>query len=426
MPFNHEAVAALPSGANADAALIRAMCERRFAYVLDTGEDSRNFVAVDPSSGVVPLYLIQSGNLFQYDSADSTTTHDGVTCLVSSDGKRYKTNAIAAPYAVLSRTVTAQPSSPTSGDSYIVPTAATGAAWAGQDGKIAIYTARGWQFAISPIGREIYVRDVDTYYHRNASGTWTAGVGAVALQTGSVTLPNVLGATASFVIKVENQTTNAPPVSPSTPTAYIIGPSPTGSWSGNAGKLAICLTAGSFTIIAPATGDQVYDKARGAVFQFNGTAWTATNGVFADSKTVTNDVRSGTSTVIPWDDTIPQISEGTEVISTTVTPKSVTNKLRVRFEASLSPDTGGIDVTAALFLNSVTNAIRSTSIYLASINHSAPVVLTHEFVPATTSPITLSVRVGPAAGGVYWNGTSTGRRLGGNQVITLTVDEIIA
>ncbi|WP_448043823.1 DUF2793 domain-containing protein [Bradyrhizobium liaoningense] len=286
MTFSHEAVTALPSGANADAAAIRSMCERRFAYVLDTTESAANFVAVDPVSGTLPLYLIQSGILFQYDSTDSTTVADGVTCLVTNEGKRYKTNGVAAPYAVLSRSTSAQPGSPSVGDTYIVPTAATGAAWSGQDGKIAIYTARGWQFAVSPIGREIYVRDVDAYYHRNDSGVWTAGVGSVALQVNSVTLQNVLGANASFVIKVENQTTNAPPVSPSPPTAYIIGPSPTGSWAGNAGKLAMCLTAGTWTIITPATGDTVYDKAQANSYRFDGSAWISSTGVWVGRASV--------------------------------------------------------------------------------------------------------------------------------------------
>ncbi|MGJ4932181.1 DUF2793 domain-containing protein [Bradyrhizobium sp. HKCCYLS2038] len=426
MTFAHEAVAALPNGANADAAAIRAMCERRFAYVLDTTESASNFVAADPVSGVLPQMLFQNGNGFLLDPLDSTTTADGVTCLVTFDGKRYKTNAVAAPHSVLSRTTTTQPGSPTVGDTYIIPTAATGAAWSGQDGKIGVYTARGWQFVVSPIGREIYVRDVDAYYHRNASGTWTGGVGTIALLAGSVTLQNVLGANASFTVKVENQTTNTPPASPSPPAAYIIGSSPTGAWAGNAGKLAICLASGTFTIITPVAGDQVYDNARNTTFQFNGSAWVATNGVIADTKSVFNNVRGGSGTAIPWDDTIPQISEGVQVISTTFTAKSVTNKLRIRFDASLIPDTGGIDVTAALFLNSNSNAICATSVYLASINHPGPITLLHEFVPATTSSITLSVRVGSAVGAVYWNGTSSARKLGGSQAVSLTVDEIIA
>lgn len=375
MTFAHEAVAALPSGANADAAAIRAMCERRFAYVLDTSESAASFVAVDPVSGVLPLYLIQSGILFQYDSTDSTTVADGVTCLVTSDGKRYKTNGVTAPYSVLSRSTNAQPASPSVGDAYIIPTAATGTAWAGQDGKVGIYTARGWQFAVSPIGREIYVRDVDAYYHRNNSGTWIAGVGAIALQANSVTLQNVLGANASFVIKVENQTTNAPPASPSPPAAYIIGPSPTGAWAGNAGKLAICLTAGSFTIITPAVGDTVYDKAQANSFRFNGTTWVSSTGIWVGRTSVfsaggapNSGLLGGNSNLYTYSVLTPPTSTKRQVIDTptkiTYQAKKVGALLRFHYTADchFAPGTSGVSVSnnpvvLALFRDSESNAV---------------------------------------------------------------------
>lgn len=373
MTFAHEAVAALPNGANADAALIRAMCERRFAYVLDITEDSRNFIAVDPVSGVLPQVLFQNNISFLFDPTDSTTTHDGVTCLVTSDGKRYKSGTITPPYSVLSRSTSAQPASPSVGDAYIVPTAATGAAWAGQDGKVAIFTARGWQFAVSPIGREIYVRDVDTYYHRNNSGTWTAGVGAIALQANSVTLQNVLGANASFVIKVENQTTNIPPVSPIPPTAYIIGPSPTGSWAGNAGKLAMCLTAGSWTIITPAVGDTVYDKAQANSFRFNGTTWVSSTGVWV-GRASTFSVGAaptspgGNNNIYTYSVTVPPNVVQRRSVDTATTLTYAAKKagavLRFHYTADcrFGPGTSGVPqsnvpVVLALFRDSETNAI---------------------------------------------------------------------
>jgi hypothetical protein len=284
LSFNHEAVAALPAGANADAAAIRAMCERRFAYTLAASESATDFVAVDPVSGVIPLYLIQNSTLFAYDAADSTTTHDGVTCLVSFEGKRFKSGVIQPPYSVLDKDLVAQPASPAVGDTYLIPTAATGTDWAGKDGKIGIYTAAGWRFAISPIGRELYVRDEDAKYYRNSAGTWTAGVGSIPLAANSVKITNILGAKASYVIKVENQTTNAPPASPVAPVAYIIGSSPTGAWAGNAGKLAVCLVTGTFTLITPDEGDEVYDKTLNNVYRFNGTAWVSAAGAMARYK----------------------------------------------------------------------------------------------------------------------------------------------
>lgn len=92
MSFDHDAVAALPVSSNADKALIRALTVKRFAYCLDASENASDFVAIDPDAGTIPLYLLQNGILFQYDSTDTTTDADGITCLVTSDGKRYKYN----------------------------------------------------------------------------------------------------------------------------------------------------------------------------------------------------------------------------------------------------------------------------------------------------------------------------------------------
>jgi hypothetical protein len=280
MSFNHEAIAALPVGSAADKALMRAMATRRMAYCLSSTESAASFTAVDPDAGTIPLYIIQNALLFQLDPVDTTTAPDGVTCLVTADSKRYKTTTLNYPWSVLTRATIAEPALPAVGDRYLIPTAATGADWAGKDGTIGIFTAAGWFFAVVPIGRLLYVQDETAFYHRNASGVWTAGVGSIALGPASVNITNVLGAKASYVVKVENQTTNTPPVSPTAPTAYIIGPSPTGSWSGNAGRLAICLVAGTFTIITPATGDQVFDKSLNINYQFNGTTWISSAGAF--------------------------------------------------------------------------------------------------------------------------------------------------
>lgn len=189
------------------------------------------------------------------------------------------------PSSVLSRSIVAQPVTPAVGDRYLIPTAATGAAWAGMDSRVGVYTAAGWRFAVLPTGRFIYVEDETAFYYRDVSGNWTAGVGSIVLLSNSVTLQNVLGANASFAIKVENQTTNAPPASPTAGAAYIIGPSPTGAWAGNAGKLAMCLAAGAFTIINPVNGDTVYDKALQTAVTFSsGTAWVPTFGAVLNSK----------------------------------------------------------------------------------------------------------------------------------------------
>lgn len=258
------------------------MLTRRTPLTLAASEDLANITVVDPATGVVPLYVIQNGTLYEYDSLDTTTAASAV-CLVSGDvsGLRYKSGGITPPYSVLTKDTVAQPVSPapTIGDAYLIPTGATGTDWAGKDGKLGIYSRAGWQFAISPIGRSLYVEDTNTRWYRNAAGTWVSGFGAVNVGPGGINITNILGAKASFVVKVENQTTNTPPASPVAPVAYIVGPAPAGGWSAySPGDLAVCLVSGTFTRIVPAAGDVVYDKSAGLPYSWTGSAWQTANG----------------------------------------------------------------------------------------------------------------------------------------------------
>lgn len=281
MSFPHEVIAALPTAAPADKERLRDMCTRRFAYCLADDEAASDFVAKDPVSSIPPLNLIQGGTLFAYDETDTTTSASAV-CLVTNDACRYKSGVVEPPYSVLTYSTTAQPADVdvSDGDTFLLPIGATGADWAGKAGQIAIRVGAKWHFAINPIGRKLYVEDENTFYYRNESGVWTAGNGANEFAANSIPITAIIGTKASFVVKIENQTTNAPPASPVAPVAYIIGPSPTGAWAGLAGQLAICLVDGVFTIIAPNAGDQVYDKALSKAITYTGSAWDAANNAF--------------------------------------------------------------------------------------------------------------------------------------------------
>ncbi len=275
MPTYHEAIAALPVGSAAVKASLRAMSVRRFGYCLTTAESLQTVTVVDPDAGTIPLVVVQNGLTFSYDSADTTTAHDGTTCLVSADGKRYKIDTFSYPSSVLDKDLTAPPGSPSVGDKYIVGTAATGA-WSGHDGAVAFYASRGWIFATIPIGRPIYVEDETAFYHRNAGGTWTRGFGSLPFSANTIPRSAVIGQ--PFRHLVINQITNAPPGSPATADSYIVGSVPTGAWAGHAGKLAICEDGSTFTIYTPRTGELVFDIANNKDYRFNGTAWVSAFG----------------------------------------------------------------------------------------------------------------------------------------------------
>lgn len=129
------------------------------------------------------------------------------------------------------------------------------------------------------------------------------------------------------------------------------------------------------------------------------------------------------SAVIPYDDTIPQSSEGTEVMSVSITPKSATNKLRARFSIWAGA-TGGQYLVAAALFNGSANAVLVSVGTVSSSGFLAQISGEYQYTPGSTSPVTISLRVGPSAGTIRLNGTPAGRAFGGASRCTLVVEEI--
>lgn len=280
MAVNHDVVASIPAGAGdlVRKDLLRQLLVQRSAYVLADSEDSRELVALDPDFGVKILSIIYKGMIFNLDPLDATTAHDGISCLLSFEGLRYKVVSLPFPSYVISKSITDPPVSPAPAisDSYLIFSASSGD-WALQTGNIAIFTARGWEFVIPRIGQFVYVSDEAGYYHLDENGDWINGVGAAALSAASVKISNLIGSGKNLRIAVVNQTTNDPPASPSMGDAYVIGSSPTGDWAGNAKSIAIW-EGFSWAKYAPAKGWLIYDIAQDADFKFSGTTWQTASG----------------------------------------------------------------------------------------------------------------------------------------------------
>lgn len=136
-------------------------------------------------------------------------------------------------------------------------------------------------------------------------------------------------------------------------------------------------------------------------------------------------VNTALTATIPLDDTIPQSAEGIEILNVSITPKSTTNKLRVRFTGQAAVASADI-IACAMFLNSETGArvARHTS---HTTGFSETVCLEHEFVPGSTSAQTIRIRVGCGGAGAFrFNGSSSARLFGGVARTTLIVEEIKA
>lgn len=135
------------------------------------------------------------------------------------------------------------------------------------------------------------------------------------------------------------------------------------------------------------------------------------------------------TTTIPYDDTKPQSSEGTEILSASLTPKKATNRIRALFFGFGAADgaVGGL-IIAAMFRNSDADAINATAAAsLTPTNGLQNLVLSYEDSPGAVSAQTYKVRVGPnAAGNARMNGTSAARLFGGIARAVLILEEIEA
>ena len=135
---------------------------------------------------------------------------------------------------------------------------------------------------------------------------------------------------------------------------------------------------------------------------------------------------SSTTSVIGFDDTLPLISEGLQILSQVLSTSSATNKILVEVSLPFVASSGANAwVAAAVFRDSV--CIASTVFITAGANFGGPVSLSILDSPGATSA-TYSVRYGPGATGAtaYNNGTAGQRFLGGASISTLTLSEIQA
>jgi hypothetical protein len=111
--------------------------------------------------------------------------------------------------------------------------------------------------------------------------------------------------------------------------------------------------------------------------------------------------------VIPVDNTVPQNTEGAEMMVLTMTPKDVAHRLRVEFEVFGAPSGGVTGVVAALFQDAKPDAIYVSAITLPD-GYAGTIVGRHEMAAGQVTPITFKLRVGVSANSFYSNGNSGG------------------
>ena len=163
------------------------------------------------------------------------------------------------------------------------------------------------------------------------------------------------------------------------------------------------------------SGDTGVDK-------FEGT--TIAGHVIQVANYTTGTMATGT-TIIPYDNTIPQITEGTQFMSLAFTPKKANSKLKIIVNILLGASTTQ-SMVIAVFRDGTSNAIGSAfdaRAYAPGAGGCTSFIL---YVDANSiSSSTFTVRAGlGAAGTTTFNGTDALSKLGGSLSSSITIEEI--
>jgi len=138
----------------------------------------------------------------------------------------------------------------------------------------------------------------------------------------------------------------------------------------------------------------------------------------------TGAVATGT-TIMPFDDTIPEKTEGDQYMSLAITPTNASNKLLI--DVIFVGANGGAGVpgfTVGLFQDTTTNALAAVGKSITA-NLVKTIPLRHYMVAGTVAETTFKIRAGGSeAATTTFNGVSGGRLLGGVMASSITIMEI--
>ena len=136
---------------------------------------------------------------------------------------------------------------------------------------------------------------------------------------------------------------------------------------------------------------------------------------------------TSTTSVIPCDDTVPQITEGAQVMSVSITPKRANSKIEIDVTMYVTCYNATSHMVAAVFKDSESNAIAAGIATNGGVGFFVPLRLKKIIQFSDGNPHTISVRMGVpnTSYPVSLNGTSS-RLFGGSLVSSLVVTEYAA
>jgi hypothetical protein len=129
-----------------------------------------------------------------------------------------------------------------------------------------------------------------------------------------------------------------------------------------------------------------------------------------------------TTAVIASDGSVPQSSEGGEVLSASITPTSATNRIRVTVTATFETNISAVASVVMALFNGAAGAVALASGYQTDNNQPINVFFVYEEVSGGTSAITYSARAGANSAGTLSLFNDYGATM---PRAMMTIDEIV-
>ena len=131
------------------------------------------------------------------------------------------------------------------------------------------------------------------------------------------------------------------------------------------------------------------------------------------------------TTTIPFDNTVPQNTEGDQYLSLAVTPTSATNVLMVDVVLVVESSVANT-LTVALFVDAIANALAAVPHNAAGAFGVTTLSFKHRMVAGSISAMTFKVRAGgSSAATTRINGFNSAQLFGGVCASSITITEVV-
>lgn len=131
------------------------------------------------------------------------------------------------------------------------------------------------------------------------------------------------------------------------------------------------------------------------------------------------------TTTIPYDNTIPQNTEGDQYFSQAITPTSAANLLEIEHQGFFS-NSAVVNCVVALFQDAVANALRASAMTVDLTNSTRVFFMLHRMLAATASSTTFKIRAGGSSAGTTRINGAGGALFNGVGLSSLQIREIMA